>query len=109
MGSFGFRLFVFHSATESPIIIKDLLADFFLSCVDLAGASAVAVVSGAGLAVAAGPVFVVRKPVSISGQALAGETTELKRNKELGRGCGAVDRVVALDTRDPWFESRHQQ
>ena len=27
----------------------------------------------------------------------------------LGSGCGAVGRVVALDTRDPWFEFSHQQ
>ena len=27
----------------------------------------------------------------------------------LGLGCGAVDRAVASDTRDPRFESRHRQ
>ena len=27
----------------------------------------------------------------------------------LGRGCGAVGRAVASDTRDPRFESRHRQ
>ena len=27
----------------------------------------------------------------------------------LGSGCGTVGRVVASDTRDPWFESQHWQ
>ena len=27
----------------------------------------------------------------------------------LGRGCGAVGRAVASDTRDPQIESQHQQ
>ena len=27
----------------------------------------------------------------------------------LGRGCGAVGRVVASDNRDPWFKSQLQQ
>ena len=30
-------------------------------------------------------------------------------NRNEGRGCGAVGRAVASDTRDPWFESCHQQ
>ena len=28
---------------------------------------------------------------------------------QLGSGCGSVGRAVASDTRDLWFESRHQQ
>ena len=28
---------------------------------------------------------------------------------EWGRGCGAVGRAVASDTRDPWFESQNRQ
>jgi hypothetical protein len=36
------------------------------------------VVCGAGLAVSAGLVLVVAEPVAVTGQALAGETTELK-------------------------------
>ena len=27
----------------------------------------------------------------------------------LGRGCGAVGRAVASDTRDPWFKSQHHK
>jgi hypothetical protein len=46
--------------------------------IDFAGAAAVAVVGGAGLAVSAGLVFVLAEPVAVTGQALAGETTELK-------------------------------
>ena len=29
--------------------------------------------------------------------------------KQLGSGCGSVGRAVASDTRDPRFESSHQQ
>ena len=29
--------------------------------------------------------------------------------KDEGSGCGSVGRVVAFDTRDPQFESSHQQ
>jgi hypothetical protein len=36
------------------------------------------VVGGAGLAVSAGLVLVIAEPVTVTGQALAGETTELK-------------------------------
>ena len=32
-----------------------------------------------------------------------------KKCFSLGRGCGAVGRAVASDTRDPWFKSGHQQ
>ena len=33
----------------------------------------------------------------------------IKKATKCGRGCGAVGRAVTSDTRDPWFESRHQQ
>ena len=33
----------------------------------------------------------------------------LQDNPGLESVCGAVGRAVASDTRDPWFESSHQQ
>ena len=35
--------------------------------------------------------------------------SEVKQGKAMGRGCGAVGRAAASNTRDLWFESQHRQ